>query len=226
MTYRRLYLLGFTGAPGSGKDTCAAVLRRHGYQSIAFADALRAEIVQAWRIDPRMLTDRATKEWPLPALAVGMCNDPHFIRWAVYHGHSLLDPRSARWLLQRWGTDYRRGQDENYWVHVVDRWIRRRHGLGCNHLVITDVRMANEAGLLASLGGRLVRVHRADITPLAGDTGGHSSEVEARLITEAQAIHNDAGLDALPGEVERVVHALFGAGALPNQAVIPTGAPQ
>lgn len=227
----RLYLLGLNGAPGSGKDSCAEALRRHGYQSIAFADALRAEIAQAWRIDQRMLSDRATKEWPLPALAIGMCSDPAFIQWAAHCGHSLHEPRSARWLMQRWGTDYRRGRDATYWTSLVDRWVRSRVGLGCNHLVVTDVRFADEAALVRGLGGRIVRVHRPDqppLTQMAADTEGHSSEASARLIEPAEVIHNDAGLDALPGEVERVVFALLGDGALPNHraAFQPAGAPQ
>lgn len=212
----RLYLLGLTGGAGSGKDSVAQALRARGWQSIAFADALRAEVAQAWRIDQRMLSDRPTKEWPLPALAVGMCGDPHFIHWAAFHGHSLTEPRSPRWVMQRWGTDFRRSQDEDYWVNVVARWTVGRRGLGCNHLVVTDVRMANEAALVRGLGGFVVRVHRPELTPLAGDTERHASEEQARLVQPAEVIHNDAGLDALPGEVERVVFALMGDGALPN----------
>lgn len=213
----RLYLIGLTGQPGSGKDSCAEALRRHGYESIAFADAVRAEIAQAWRIDQRMLSDRPTKEWPLPALAIGMCGDPHFLHWAVYNGHSLHEPRSARWLMQHWGTEYRRGQDPEYWVRIVERWVRTRAGVGRNHLVVTDVRMANEAALVRGLGGAIFRVHRPELASgLTAATIGHASEEQARLVQAAEVIHNDAGLDALPGEVERAVFAQLGADALPN----------
>ena len=67
-----LRLIALTGRAGAGKDSVAATLVRHrNYRTIAFADALRAEIAAAWRIDPRMLQDPATKEWDIPALAVG-----------------------------------------------------------------------------------------------------------------------------------------------------------
>jgi hypothetical protein len=213
----RLYLIGLTGKPGAGKDSCAEALRAHGYQTIAFADALRAEVAQAWRIDQRMLSDRATKEWPLPALAIGMCSDPHFLHWAVHREHSLQEPRSARWIMQHWGTEYRRAQDEDYWVRVVQRWARQRVGLGNNHLAVTDVRMRNEAALIHALGGSVVRVHRPELASvLSAATVGHDSEAQARQIDADGVIHNDAGLDALPAEVARVAAWLMGEGALGN----------
>jgi hypothetical protein len=203
-------VIGLIGHPGSGKDSCAAALAPLGFRNVAFADALRAEVANAWRVDLRMLTDRATKEVPLPALAIGMCNDPRFLHWAVYFGHSLYDPRSPRWVLQRWGSDFRRNQDPDYWVRIVRRWAGRQIGIGLDHMVITDVRLPNEAALVRDLGGRLVRVHRPDLSPMAADTANHSSESHADLSADA-VIHNDASLDALQGEVQRVLGGLFGA---------------
>ena len=57
---------------------------------------------------------------------------------------------------------------------------------------------------------------------LTAATVGHASEEQARLIQAAEVIHNDAGLDALPGEVERAVFALLGEGALPNTPALRT----
>jgi hypothetical protein len=207
MTARRM-VLGLTGHPGSGKDSCAAALDAHGFRPIAYADALRHEVADAWRVDVRMLTDRVTKETALPALAIGMCGEPRFLHWAVFHGHSLHEPRSPRWVLQRWGTEFRRGQDPDYWVRQVERWIGRRTGLGHTRFVITDVRMDNEAALVRRLGGRLVRVHRPFGPPMAADTVGHSSEGHTGLAVHA-VIHNDGSLDALQAEVARVLGEVF-----------------
>jgi hypothetical protein len=207
MTARRM-LLGLTGHPGSGKDCCAEALHPYGFRSVAFADALRHEVADAWRVDVRMLTDRVTKETALPALAIGMCGEPRFLHWAVFHGHSLHEARSPRWVLQRWGTEFRRSQDPDYWVRQVERWVGRRTGLGNTRFVITDVRMDNEAALVRRLGGRLVRVHRPFGPPMAADTVGHSSEAHAGLPV-AGVIHNDGGLDALQAEVLRVVADVF-----------------
>jgi hypothetical protein len=210
---RRL-VIGLTGHPGSGKDSCAQVLTSHYFQSVAFADALRLEVARAWRVDVRMLTDRVTKEVPLPAFDIGVCNEPDFLRWAMQQRHCLLQPRSARWVLQHWGTDFRRVfcEDPDYWVRQVERWVLRMTGLGRLYFVITDVRMPNEAALVRRLGGKLVRVHRPDLPPMAADTAGHSSEAHGALEVDA-VIHNDGSLEALEAEVLRVLAEVFPAEA-------------
>jgi hypothetical protein len=211
MTARRM-VLGLTGHPGSGKDSCAEALEPLFFQSVAFADALRLEVAAAFRVDVRMLTDRVTKEVPLPALSIGMCGVRGFVHWAMDQRLCLQAPRSPRWVLQRWGTEFRRAQNPDYWVLQVERWIGRRTGLGHTRFVITDVRMDNEAALVRRLGGRLVRVHRPLGPPMAADTVGHSSEAHAGLAVHA-VIHNDGSLDALQAEVARVLGEVFPAEA-------------
>lgn len=210
MMARRM-IVGLTGAPGTGKDSCAEALEPHGFLPIAFADALRHEVAQAWRVDVRMLTDRPTKETHLLALAISMCGEPSFLHWATHHSLSLYDPRSPRWVLQRWGTEFRREQNPDYWVHIVERWVRRQMGVGYDRFVITDVRMPNEAQLVHRLGGKLLRVHRPDVAPMAPDTADHSSEAHAALAVDG-VIHNDSSLSALHAEVRRVLAGLFPAG--------------
>ena len=181
-------IIGLTGEAGAGKDSVAQALFGTGFRAIAFADALRAEVAEAWRVDVRMLIDRVLKETPLPALAIGMCNSPGFLRWAVHRGYGLHEPRSARWLMQHWGTEYRRGQDPGYWLRIVQAWLRRQLGLGNRRLIVTDVRFANEAALLRALGGRIVRVHRPELSGGARpvpDDAAHGSESEAQCTTRA-----------------------------------------
>lgn len=200
-------IIGLTGRPGSGKDSCAEALATWGFHRVAFADALRIEVAAAWRVDMRMLTDRATKEVPLPGLAIGMCNDPQFVLWALDHDHSIHEPRSARWTLQRWGSDFRRAMDPDYWVRIVHRWAGRQIGIGLNRLAITDVRLPNEAAMVRHMGGWLVRVHRPDLPAMAADTASHSSEAHGAMAVDA-VIHNDGNLDELRDEVLRVVCGL------------------
>lgn len=205
-------LLGFTGAAGSGKDSCAATLARYGFRSIAFADELRAEVAQAWRIDLRMLTDRDTKEWPIPALAIGNCGEGEFVRQMYGTGEDLTAPRSARWIMQRWGTEYRRAQDNDYWTTQVARWISRQRGSSVQRLCVTDVRFANEAHLVARLGGHVLRVHRPGLAgSLAGETARHVSEQsDAWSPADAphEVVHNDGDLEHLHAELVRVILAL------------------
>lgn len=206
-----IHVIGLLGAPGAGKDTCAAALERHGYvERVAFADALRVEVAQAFRVDVRMLKDRATKEVPLPMFDIGMCDEPEFLHWAMRAGHALLQPRSARWIMQRWGSDFRRGQDEDYWVNQVKRWIGLRVGLGHTRFVVTDVRMANEAALVRRMGGQLVQVWRPGAgSDMAPDTARHSSERHTELKVHA-VIDNRGTLADLDATVAQTVCDLAG----------------
>lgn len=201
-------IIGLTGQPGSGKDTCAQALAPYGFAAVAFADALRLEVAQVWHLDPRMLTDRATKEVAHPALAIEHCTDKRFLHWAAYHGLSLHDARSPRWLMQRWGSEFRRAQDPAYWVGQVEQWIAQQMAHGRQRFVVTDVRMPNEADLVRRLGGYVLRVHRPELPAMAADTAGHSSEAHATLPVDA-VIRNDGSLDALAGEVHRVLYCVL-----------------
>jgi hypothetical protein len=190
-------LIAFTGKPGAGKDSAAAVLVNHcRFRSIAFADALRREISAAWRIDERMLTHRPTKELPIPALAVGMCGDPAFIIWCVDAGESLHAPRSPRWVLQQWATFQRRWRP-NCYADIVARWIRREAALGFQRFAITDLRDPVELHALLALGMplRVVRVHSRAASTLAPDTAVHISE--RHHIPGDLDLCNDGSLQAL-----------------------------
>lgn len=190
-------LIAFTGKAGAGKDTAARALadgRR--FLTIAFADALRREIAAAWRIDERMLTHRPTKELPLPALAVGMCSDLAFVRWAYDAGESLHAPRSPRWAMQQWATYQRRYHPARY-AEIVARWIVRQFALGFDRVAVTDLRDPLELAALRALGARLhvVRIHAPLAPALAADTAGHSSERHA--IPADFDVCNDASMQAL-----------------------------
>lgn len=201
-------LIGLTGAAGAGKDSVAAVLCAAQWRSQAFADALRVEIAEAFGIDQRLLTDRRHKESNTPQLAAGMASNANWLCWAAVNGHSLIQPRSPRWVLQIWGS-FRRQNAPDYWVRHVTYWAQyQRQYRPCN-LVITDVRYPNEAQALRDLGGHIVRVHRPGGAPLAPETAGHESEQHGALEATAE-IHNDGPLEALHAEVWRVVRQLQG----------------
>lgn len=199
-------LLGFAGRAGSGKDTCAALLARHGFTAVAFADALREEVAEAWRIDLRMLTDRATKEYAIPTLAIANCCDCEFVVTMDLLGHDVLAPRSARWILQRWGTEYRRTADSSYWINQALQRIARLRASGWHRICITDVRFANEAALVACLGGEVVQVVRPELAELEPSAAAHPSEVGG--FSTSAVVHNEGTLNELRHELLRVLDGL------------------
>lgn len=199
-------LLGFAGRAGSGKDTCAALLARHGFTAVAFADALREEVAEAWRVDLRMLTDRGTKEYAIPALAIANCGDGEFVVAMDLLGHDVLAPRSARWVLQRWGTEYRRTANSNYWIDQALQRIARLRASGWHRICITDARFPNESEVIVSLGGEVVQVVRPDLPQLESSAATHASEAVA--LPTAGIVHNDGTLEHLHAELLRVLDGL------------------
>ena len=193
---REPLIIALTGRPGVGKDSIGDVLApQQGFARIAFADALRREVCEAWRIDLRMLTDRPTKELELPALAAGMCSDPAFMRWVADGGDSLTAPRSPRWALQRWAS-FKRQFTPDYFARIVERWIRRQLGSGWNRIVVTDLHDPVEEAMLRRLGAKVVRVHRPELAAMPADTAMHVSEQHHRIKADADIL-NDGSMQAL-----------------------------
>lgn len=171
------HLLGINGKAGSGKDTVADLLRsRRGYHSIAFADPLRAGITAMLALDAGHF-EHPQKEQPLPIIE-----------------------KSPRQLLQLLGTEWGRQMiHPDLWVMLAARRvadIRLRHP-GAN-IVITDVRLDNEAAMIRELGGEIWMLTR----PGAGTPHAHSSENGISLHHIARTIRNNGTLDELRIQVE------------------------
>jgi hypothetical protein len=165
--------------------------------------------VAAWQISEGMLTHRPTKEWPIDALKVGMCGDMEFVSWCVERGHSLHEPRSARWVMQTWG-DYKRRHRPDYYADICARWIMRNWGVGFRRFAVTDMRFPIEAQALAQIGS----LHAVEIishnrgTELQGDTSKHHSnhlqplrDMLNTLQVPMHTIVNDGTLEGLADQV-------------------------
>jgi len=199
-------VIALTGRPGTGKDTLASMIAPAlGFQRIAFADALRREIAEAWRVDQRFLTERETKEWAVPLFAIGLCSDLGFLRWCHEQGLSLSEPRSPRWLMQNWG-DYKRRYTPDHYAQIVARWIHRHIGTGWSRFVITDLRYTIEREALEPFDAKIIRINRRGVTPLSEDTANHSSE-RYDLITPHRVINNDSDIPQLAWDTLTVLRA-------------------
>ena len=208
-------ILGLTGAAGSGKDSVADILvAKHGFQRIAFADALYKEVSTAFNVPITFLKTRETKEKRSARLSLGHCMEGEFAQVVrqIKHrgnrpiGHSNI-PYSPRQILQWWGTDYRRAQRETYWIDKArDRLLSGPD----QDWVVTDVRFQNEADLVRELGGRLGLVLRPGVEPVAG----HVSEAFWETCSPDLQIRNDGTLEELTETVTAV--AILAMDALPD----------
>src|SRR6266705_2754477 len=123
-------IIGLAGQMGSGKDTAAAYLVDiYKYTRVAFADGVREEVTE----DLRRCSDGIPLE-------------------EVYAKPTT--PR-MRAILQRWGTEYRRAQDTDYWVKYASQKMKalQDQAKGAAAFAVSDVRFPNEAAMIREQGG-------------------------------------------------------------------------
>lgn len=199
-------IIGFTGRSGADKDTCAEIITQidKNFKQFAFADALKTEVSNSFRVDKLWLFNRSLKEQKNYNFAFHRSDNNEFIERMRGLGFDLYEPRSPREVMQLWGNEYRRHQDEAYWVNLGIDTIHGMIAGGVKGIVISDVRFINEAETLKTCGAQLVRIyrHKADNTPAV-----HESETVDKLERYIDhSIHNpENNFD----ELVRIVEHLF-----------------
>lgn len=201
-------IIALTGPAGCGKDTVADYLcATHGFVKLAFADALRLEVCQAFGAHLDLLLDRDAKEVPTKAMSLARCNDHRFVGLMladeinmdeagdeIVQAH-MSQPRSPRWVMQRWESEYRKSVfGADYWI---TEWIEAR----ANHnrpIVVPDCRFASEAEFLSMEGAEVWAIHRAGLLPVAA----HASEIPLPRYYIDRDIDNDSNLEALHNQIE------------------------
>lgn len=217
---RPTYLLALCGEHGAGKDSAAAALHNLGWNTVALADALRHELCEAFQTDERFFLDRTLKELPHSRLAIAHCIAQPFVAWAIAQGHDVLEPRSPRWLMQRWGNDWRRAASPAHWWNQAAAWIDwKAYTQGARRICVIDLFDPGDEARLRALGGKLLRVHRPQhASPLRGDTRGHAS-TRLELLKPDGVIVNDGGMEHLQAATAAAVAHLFGPAVLSGSKV-------
>lgn len=179
------FIVGLTGLAGSGKDTAAhhlaEALQARGKRCIrmAFADPIR-QALMAIGVPSSFIYDRDLKEADVPGFGA-----------------------SYRKLAQTLGTEWGRetiGQD--IWVKVLETrlmGLQRKPDV----LVITDVRMQNEADWITAHGGMLVQVQRNGINSVRP----HQSE--RGLAKVDSVLQNDGDLVNLRARCDGLSHVVL-----------------
>lgn len=174
-------LIGLCGYKGTGKTTVANYLiKEYGFKPVNFKDALVSEI---------------KKNFPLLLAELAKIYEMEV--------NELFDkkPPAMRALMQEYGTEVRRGDDEEYWVK---KWWEGATGTRGN-IVTDDVRFFNELSALGDKKGILIRVTRDDIT-----TGGeHQSELQQEKFIEDFAIVGQAGShEAIYKQLDAIIQTI------------------
>jgi hypothetical protein len=187
------------GAAGSGKTTVAAFLRRHtpNITELTFAAPLKTICLRAGRLllPPDAAASLTADHFHDPVLkATPLEVDGH------ERGRSGLTPRA---IMQVLGTDILRD------VLGPDVFIgpvlagAARAAAAKQHIVVSDVRFANEmgtAGVLAALGFRVVRLRIVRKEASVGG-GAHASEKEASSLPVDAVVPNNGTMEELEGAV-------------------------
>lgn len=222
-------IIGLLGKKGSGKGTAAAALADIGYKEIAFADPLYKEVAEAFNIPVDMLKSRGTKETPLPALKLTLCKDSKFYGiaskfcleaqqkggvggWMVspLDRHFYISPRVA---LQLWGTEYRRADDNFYWVKQLAATVDKLKSEGWTRICISDVREAMEAAWVKRRdNGLVLKIVRPNNPYENHGTAGHSSETEVDSIAYDIGVTNDSSMEDLSDRVLQAERSWFDEG--------------
>jgi hypothetical protein len=175
-------MIGLAGPAGVGKDTIADYLvDTYNFTKFSFSDMLYEEVAVAFGIGKEALYDRATKERPSAALQYWCCKDKTFqnLMFHLLKEQGVEFPMdhwcSPRWVLQRWGTDYRRKQDPEYWIKRADQFVQAYSAVAAEDqdftgagLVNCSVRFPNERAFIAKYNGEVWHVRRPGWGDLMG----------------------------------------------------------
>lgn len=190
-------IIGLGNRARNGKDSFAQAIdqhyatqayaaAKHGLkhtpvvvQHIAFADMLYREVNQwlatvsgtYWAAGDKGVTFIAHVSPPVP-IPAWVQPDPR----AEVSARAPLGKHAK--LLQFWGSEYRRTQDNEYWTRQWKAAINPK----ANIVLASDMRFLNEAAAVKSLGGYTIQVNRknADGTPFVDPSrdANHPSETQ------------------------------------------------
>ncbi|MFY2597039.1 hypothetical protein ACOTHJ_13625 [Achromobacter xylosoxidans] len=204
-------VVGFMGERGAGKDTAAKALIALGWVPRAFGAGIYDQCSEAFGVPRELFGRRETKETPLPELALINCSNAEFIKVALTRPDEtvtagmdpLLAPRSPRFIMQTWGTEYRRAHYGNdYWVNPVAAEVQAAPNAD---YAFTDVRDDLEIALVRHYGGPLIRILNPGLPTTDTTTMSHSSEQNVRNHPVDLEIVNHPGVENIPVMQAKVV---------------------
>jgi hypothetical protein len=190
-------IIGLTGKAGAGKDTAAQFIREQLQASgrrvavEAFANPIR-QMLLAIGVPDQYLRDRTLKEEPIPG----------------------FNGASYRMLAQTLGTEWgRHCLGRNFWISMLQHRLARAAEVQPppEFLVLTDVRMLNEAQWVQGQGGLLVRVERSGLEPV------RDHESERIDLPCDRVLVNDAALPELRNRCADLVNLALAMRSLSDQ---------
>lgn len=134
------------------------------------------------------MNDQNVKDKPMAALSLDCLKDSEFKRWAVEH-FGKYAPRSLRWYLQYYATDFIR-KHKGLETHWVDKLVDTLKVIPeDSYVFITDTRSLTEAEALRGLGAYMVKIvpdwELPNITKHESDTALDDYKFDLEIINKA-----------------------------------------
>lgn len=160
--------------PRAGKDTVfegvAKALHNHNVCRLAFADALKDELVDVLynhdysrKMHLRANLDTNVKDVDL--ISINSLSLNPFVHWLACTQSDLSALRSPRWYLWQYGTNYVRDylQDNTRWLNITLRKISEIQKADPTSIIfITDTRFPLELDGLKAIGAKTVMLNPQD----------------------------------------------------------------
>ena len=192
------------GHPGAGKDTVCAILRtlRPTVVRLAFADKAYEEVAASFGMTVEEFR-ALPKDEPSPRLMLDLNLNSDYRDLLMSLSTRSMDeilkkPRSQRFHLRKWATEYRRNMfGSNYWVaRLMETYYEAvaNDPPGAGRIyAVTDLRHDLELEALKPEGFEVWRVENDRAPPKAD----HSSELEWPLFPSDRTIRNSGTLEEL-----------------------------
>ena len=218
MTHRKnstrpIEVYGISGGKGHGKDTFCGLILKHSadwytqrkwevqsqtFKVLHFADDLKRMASKIFGIPLESFIDPDKKEVRFEApidldLFVSAMQSETGLS---IEKHELM-ACSPREVMQRFGTEYVRGAQDDYWVSLTLGKIGKS-----KRVLIPDTRFVNELQGVMSVGGRIIEVVRVDVHK---EPDNHSSETERSKFNPDLVVGVRTGDLSLPNRVARLI---------------------
>ena len=204
----------------SGKDTLIEELRKAGHTvtRVAFGDTLKEACATALanetftRHDLLEFFHSDAKDERMPGLAVDKIQEGPYKDWLWAFCSDRFSPRTPRWHLQQYGTEYRREflKNPTVWLDAGLKEIKEApEGL----VVVTDMRQQNEYAALTKFSvdrpkAYTVRLHRMWFVPGVDDAGYHKTDLDLIGNSMSAVVLNEWGNPA--GMVDQLIKQVGG----------------
>lgn len=159
-TKRGRMIVGLSGYAQAGKDTAAQPLIEAGFKHAAFADGVRAMME---RVNPTIEFHDPTVFSVDGSMTVKTVGSAKYSLVIAARGYEWVkENTNARDYMVAIGAGVREIIGDDAWVRPVERRLKAAPS---ESWVITDVRYANEARMIRSLGGVVWQVLRPGVEP-------------------------------------------------------------